>query len=133
MCLGSTEALWRTVGFSADGGLCVANKYSETSITRGWRLDVSYAEKATVLFIALFARVGGTMLEEKHGSKRFGPRRYAVKKYLELLIRDGAFKWRMFVLMTVLAQILTMPAEMAYFGYNLEVQRKADTPENAME
>ena len=88
----------------------------------GWRLDVKtgesipFEQSVLALLIVLLGRVGVTLLEEKFGSKRFGPRRKTVKRLLDLIMRDGPRNFRMMCYAMVVAQLFIVPSEMAYYG-----------------
>ena len=118
------EKLCYAVGLSASGSLAdvMDNRYRTTGMLSGWRLDVKtgesipFEQSVLALLIVLLGRVGVTLLEEKFGSKRFGPRRKTVKRLLDLIMRDGPRNFRMMCYAMVVAQLFIVPSEMAYYG-----------------
>ena len=90
----------------------MAAKYRDSGITGGWRGDIPRQQTFVLILIILVARIVATLLEEKLGSARFGPRRKHVKTYVTLLLKDGAFSFRVLCIAITLAQLFIIPAEM---------------------
>ena len=115
----AAEAVGVAMGLSARSPLAdmgkeiQADRYRESGITKGWRGDIPARETAAVLLIVLVCRVVGTLIEEKVGSARFGPRRGHVKKFLQLLLVDGPRRFRIMCYALTIGQIFIVPAEMA--------------------
>ena len=93
----------------------VPKKFRYGGITGGWRGDIPRGQTFILVLIILVARIAATLLEEKFGSARFGPRRKHVKTYINLLLKDGAFAFRVMCFAIVLAQLFIMPAEVSPF------------------
>ena len=112
------------IGFSPDGrlGSVLPDRYRKTGMTGGWRLNhdtfetIPMSQTIGALLIVLCGRILITLLEEKHGSKSFSPRRKHVKRVLDLFIHDGPFEFRMLCYAMVISQLFIVPSEMAYFG-----------------
>ena len=78
---------------------------------------VSAGETSVILLIVLVGRILGTLTEQRWSMwTKFGPRRSHVKKYLELLVRDGPLKLRLLCLCLVFAQLLIAPVRSAFYG-----------------
>ena len=115
----AAEAVCVAMGLSARGALAdvgteiQADRLRVSGMTKGWRGDIPAKETAVVLLIVLVCRIVGTLVEEKIGSARFGPRRGHVKKFLQLLLQDGPLRFRIMCYALTLGQIFIVPAEMA--------------------
>ena len=114
LCILIAEAICVGIGFWDQPFMPAKFRYS--GITGGWRGDIPRQQTFVLILVILVARIVATLLEEKLGSARFGPRRKHVKTYVALLIKDGAFSFRVLCYAILLAQLFIMPAELGYFG-----------------
>ena len=80
-----------------------------------------------MLFLVLFLRIAFTLMEEKLGTARFGPRKRTVTKLVDFLMREGEPKLRMMCYMCSLAQLFILPSELAYYGLELSKMVDDDT------
>ena len=86
-----------------------------------------------VLLLVLAVRILATLATDIAGSRRFGSRRKHVRKYINLLFRDGPLNFRAMCLAIVVAQFFIMPSEMCFFGRVIHMLVKCDAAESQSE
>ena len=113
LCILIAEAICVAIGFWDKP--FPPKKFRYSGITGGWRGDIPRGQTFILILFILVARIAATLLEEKFGSARFGPRRKHVKTYINLLLKEGTFAFRVMCFAIVLAQLFIMPAEVSAF------------------
>ena len=76
---------------------------------KGWRGDVPATETLGVLTLILVARIIGTIIEERYGSIRFGPRRKNISKLVQVVMCTGPARYRILNLTTMVCMLFILP------------------------